>query len=108
MQFLVLDEFSDIPEEAWTEVLRPTISDKYVNGKVLFVGTPRGYGNWSYDMFQRGQSGDPEWQSWKYTTIEGGQVEPHEIDQAKKDLDARSFRQEYEASFETYAGVVYY
>ena len=108
LNFLVLDEFADIPEEAWTEVLRPTISDKYTNGKVLFVGTPKGYGNWSYDMFQRGQAGDPEWKSWKYTTIEGGQVEPHEIEQAKKDLDARSFRQEYEASFETYAGVVYY
>jgi len=108
LNFLVLDEFADIPEEAWTEVLRPTISDKHVNGKVLFVGTPKGYGNWSYDMFQRGQAGDPEWKSWKFTTIEGGQVEPHEIEQAKKDLDARSFRQEYEASFETYAGVVYY
>ncbi len=108
LNFLVLDEFADIPEEAWTEVLRPTISDKYVNGKVLFVGTPKGFGNWSYDMFQRGQAGDPEWQSWKFTTIEGGQVEAHEIEQAKKDLDARSFRQEYEASFETYAGVVYY
>ena len=108
LNFLILDEFADIPEEAWTEVLRPTISDKYANGKVLFVGTPKGYGNWSYDMFQRGQAGDPEWKSWKYTTIEGGQVEPHEIEQAKKDLDARSFRQEYEASFETYAGVVYY
>ena len=108
LNFLVLDEFADIPEEAWTEVLRPTISDKHVNGKVLFVGTPKGFGNWSYDMFQRGQAGDPEWQSWKYTTIEGGQVEQHEIEQAKKDLDARSFRQEYEASFETYAGVVYY
>ena len=75
LNFLVLDEFADIPEEAWTEVLRPTISDKYANGKVLFVGTPKGYGNWSYDMFQRGQAGDPEWKSWKYTTIEGGQVE---------------------------------
>jgi len=108
LNFLVLDEFADIPEEAWTEVLRATVSDKYANGHVLFTGTPRGYGNWSYDMFQRGKANDPEWQSWKYTTIEGGQVEQHEIEQAKKDLDARSFRQEYEASFETYAGVVYY
>jgi len=108
LNFLVLDEFSDIPEEAWSEVLRPTISDKHVNGEVLFVGTPKGVGNWSFDMYQKGKSGDPEWESWKFTTIEGGQVEPHEIEQAKKDLDERSFKQEYLASFETYSGVVYY
>jgi len=108
LNFLVLDEFADIPEEAWSEVLRPTISDKHVNGEVLFVGTPKGMGNWSFDLYQKGKSEDPEWESWKFTTIEGGQVEEHEIEQAKKDLDERSFRQEYLASFETYNGVVYY
>ena len=108
LNFLCLDEFADIPQEAWTEVLRATVSDKYANGHVLFTGTPRGFGNWSYEMFQKGQSEDPEWKSWKYTTLQGGQVEDHEIEQAKRDLDSRSFRQEYEASFETYAGVVYY
>ncbi len=108
LNFLCLDEFADIPQEAWTEVLRATVSDKYANGHVLFTGTPRGFGNWSYEMFQKGQSEDREWKSWKYTTLQGGQVEDHEIEQAKKDLDSRSFRQEYEASFETYAGVVYY
>jgi len=108
LNFLCLDEFADIPQEAWTEVLRATVSDKYANGHVLFTGTPRGFGNWSYEMFQKGQSEDPEWKSWKYTTLQGGQVEDHEIEQAKRDLDLRSFRQEYEASFETYAGVVYY
>jgi len=108
LNFLVIDEFSDVPEEAWSEVLRPTISDKHVNGEVLFVGTPKGMGNWSFEMYQKGKSEDPEWASWKFTTIEGGQVEEHEIEQAKKDLDERSFRQEYLASFETYNGVVYY
>jgi phage terminase large subunit len=108
LNFLVMDEFADINELAWSEVLRPTISDKHVKGSVLFVGTPKGFGNWSYEMYQKGQSGDPEWSSWRYTTLDGGQVEPHEIEQAKKDLDERSFRQEYLASFETYSGVVYY
>jgi len=108
LDFLLLDEYADIPQEAWTEVLRPTISDRYVTGNVLFVGTPRGFGNWSYEIYQRGLGTDPEWKSFKYTTIEGGQVEQDEIDQAMKDLDERTFRQEYLASFETYAGVVYY
>ena len=107
LSFLLIDEFADIPEEAWTEVLRPTISDKHVNGHVLFTGTPRGFGSWSYSIYQRGLGQDPEWKSFKFTTLEGGQVNQSEIQQAMKDLDERTFRQEYLASFETYSGVVY-
>jgi hypothetical protein len=108
LDFLLLDEYADIPEEAWYEVLRPTISDKHVTGNVLFVGTPRGFGNWSYDIYQKGLGDDPEWKSFKYTTLDGGQVDSEEIKQAMSDLDERTFRQEYLASFETYSGVVYY
>ena len=54
LDFLLLDEYADIPFEAWSEVLRPTISDRHVTGNVLFVGTPRGYGNWSYEIYQKG------------------------------------------------------
>jgi phage terminase large subunit len=89
LNFLCLDEFADIPQEAWTEVLRATVSDKYANGHVLFTGTPRGFGNWSYEMFQKGQSEDPEWKSWKYTTLQGGEVEDNEIEKEKSDLDLR-------------------
>ena len=108
LDFLLLDEYADIPQEAWYEVLRPTISDKHVTGNVLFVGTPRGFGNWSYDIYQKGLGDDPEWKSFKYTTLDGGQVDSEEIKQAMSDLDERTFRQEYLASFETYSGVVYY
>ena len=108
LDFLLLDEYADIPMEAWTEVLRPTISDKHVTGNVLFIGTPRGFGNWSYEIYQKGLGDDPEWKSFKFTTLDGGQVDADEIEQAMKDLDERTFRQEYLASFETYSGVVYY
>ena len=108
LDFLLLDEYADIPFEAWSEVLRPTISDRHVTGNVLFVGTPRGFGNWSYEIYQKGLGLDPEWKSFKFTTLDGGQVDQDEIDQAMKDLDERTFRQEYMASFETYSGVVYY
>ena len=108
LDFLLLDEYADIPFEAWSEVLRPTISDRHVTGNVLFVGTPRGFGNWSYEIYQKGLGGDPEWKSFKFTTLDGGQVDADEIEQAMKDLDERTFRQEYMASFETYSGVVYY
>jgi len=107
LDFLVMDEFADIKEHAYTEVLRPTLSDKGRMGAALFCGTPRGYGNWSYNLFTR-EKDDDNWASFQYTTLEGGQVSPQEIDQAKSDLDERTFKQEYMASFVNYAGQIYY
>ena len=49
-----------------------------------------------------------EWESFKYTTLEGGQVPDEEIEQAKQDLDIRTFQQEYEATFVNYSGMIYY
>ena len=107
LDFICIDEFSDVDERAWFEVLRPTLSDKSKEGSALFLGTPRGYGNWSYNLFTKHES-DKNWQSFQYTTLDGGQVSANEIDQAKNDLDDRTFRQEYMASFEKYSGQIYY
>ena len=105
LDFLIMDEFADIKENAYFEVLRPTLSDK--NGAALFCGTPRGFGSWSYNLFTR-EKDDDQWASFQFTTLEGGQVSKQEIEQAKADLDERTFRQEYEASFVNYAGQIYY
>lgn len=104
--FLVLDEFADIAPEAWFEVLRPTLSD--TGGKALFIGTPKGIGNWSYELYQNSLDDPNSWSSHQYTTIDGGNVPQSEIEQAQRDLDERTFRQEYLATFETYTGRVYY
>lgn len=104
---LVMDEFAMIDPKAWTEVLRPTLSDRA--GTALFISTPMGQSNWAYDLYQRGR--DPtqtEWASFQFTTLEGGNVTEEEILQAQQDLDERTFRQEYMATFETYANRIYY
>jgi phage terminase large subunit len=106
LDFIVLDEFADIAPEAWYETLRPTLSDKA--GKALFIGTPKGIGNWSYELYQNNQDNPESWQSFSYTTLDGGNVPPEEVESAKRDLDERTFRQEYMASFETYSGRIYY
>ena len=102
LNFIVLDEFADIKPQAWYEVLRPTLSD--TGGHALFCGSPKGF-NFAYDLYTRQ---DPEWKSFKYTTIEGEQVSAEEIEQAKNDLDERTFQQEYLATFVNYAGIIYY
>ncbi len=105
LNFLILDEFSDIDKRTWFEVLRASVADTL--GAVLMCGSPKGYGNWSYEMFIKGKT-DPEWDSFQFTTLDGGMVTKKEIEQAKQDLDIRTFRQEFEGTFENYAGAVYY
>ena len=102
---IILDEFADIDPEAWYETLRPTLSD--TGGRALFIGTPKGM-NWAHELFNNSKEDPENWASFQYTTIEGGNVPESEIEQAKKDLDERTFRQEYMATFETYAGRIYY
>jgi len=101
--FIVMDECADIHEETWHQILRPTLSD--TQGHALFIGSPKGR-NWFYDLYN--QSGETGWQSWQFTTLDGGNVEPAEIEAAKADLDERTFEQEYEAKFVSYSGVIYY
>ena len=105
LNFLVLDEFADIPSEAYYSVLRATLSD--TKGDFFACGTPRGYGNWAYDLYMKGKE-DKDWESWQFTTLQGEQVDSDEVEAAKADLDERTFRQEYEATFETYSGAIYY
>lgn len=106
LDYLVIDEAAYIDERVWTEVLRPTLSDK--QGAGLFISSPTGR-NWFYDLWMLGQNPEEEdWESWQFTTLEGGNVPPDEIEAARRDLDARTFEQEYEAQFVTYTGLVYY
>ena len=105
LDFIVLDEFADIDPEAWFETLRPTLSDK--QGRAMFIGTPKGM-NWAYELYQNNLEDPGTWSSYQYTTIDGGNVPIAEIEQARKDLDERTFRQEYMGTFETFAGRIYY
>ncbi|CAB4128019.1 phage_term_2, phage terminase, large subunit, PBSX family [uncultured Caudovirales phage] len=107
LDFVVIDEFAMVDQKAWTEVLRPTLSDR--GGAALFISTPMGASNWAYDLFQRGQdTSEADWSSFHYTTIQGGNVTADEVESARRDLDARTFRQEYEATWEQYANRIFY
>lgn len=101
---LVLDEFATMrdSEEVWKQVLRPALSDK--QGWALFISSPKGR-DYFYDLYNEAKTKDG-WNSWQFTTLEGGNVPEEEIAQARSELDERSFRQEYEGSFESFDGLV--
>lgn len=104
LDFVVLDEAAFQKHEAWAEVLRPALSDRL--GRALFISTPCGY-NWFYDLYCAAKGRD-DWAAFQFTTLEGGNVPTSEVESARSELDERTFRQEYEASFEALAGRVYY
>lgn len=100
---LVIDEAAYVKQDAWEMVLRPALSDQ--GGPAWFITTPAGL-NWFHDLWEQAQNED-DWQSYSYTTVQGGNVPPDEIEAARRTLDERTFRQEYLASFETLSGRVY-
>ena len=105
LDYVVLDESADMRPEAWSEVLRPSLSDR--QGGALFIGTPKGR-NHFYDIWAKGIDGDNDWSSFQYTTLQGGNVPEEEVAAARNDLDERTFQQEYEAAFVNYSGIIYY
>ena len=102
---VVLDEAAFMDSEVWFEVIRPALADK--EGWALFISTPDGTASWFYDLWCYVPDDETnEWQRWSYTTIEGGNVSKHEVEAARAQLDTRTFRQEFEASFENLTGLV--
>jgi len=103
---VVLDEYSYMKENVWGEIIQPTLAE--TKGSALFVGTPTGVQNHFYDLFVKGQSEGGDYKSWQFTTLDGGFISAEEVENAKKNLDKRTFQQEYEASFLTAANRVAY
>lgn len=48
LRYAVLDEYADMPESAWAEIIRPALMD--CEGGALFIGTPKGK-NHFYRLF---------------------------------------------------------
>ena len=96
LDFVVMDECAFMQKEAWTEAIRPALSDRL--GKALFISTPKGR-NWFWENYQRGINEEQGWQSWTYPTASNPFIDKGEIEAAKRDLPEIIFRQEYLAEF---------
>jgi hypothetical protein len=105
LDFAIMDEFADMKPNTWTEVLRPSLSDR--EGNAMWIGTPKGR-NHFYDLWTYGVDEHLGWSSYQFTTLDGGNVAAEEIEAARNDLDERTFKQEYEAAFVNYSGIIYY
>jgi len=103
---IVLDEYANIKKKAWDDHVRPALSTKNHEGWAWLIGVPEGRNHY-YDLWKYAISGvDPEWAGFHWISSEI--LDAKEIESARRTMDPATFRQEYEASFETFAGRVYY
>lgn len=105
IDFLVMDECAFCKKSAWTTIY-PALTDKHCEGRALLISSPDGY-NWFWEIYNEHIGKDDDWGIFHYTTLEGGNVAPEEIERAKREMSLKEFRKEYLASFETMADRIY-
>lgn len=105
----VLDEYGNMKEKAWSENVRPALSDRM--GWCDLIGVPEGRNHY-YDVDLRARAmmselgSESEWGSFSWPSSDILPIS--EIEAAKRDLDELSYQQEYEASFINFSGRAYY
>lgn len=111
---------ADVKPTAWGMNIRPVLAD--TNGFAILDGVPEGR-DWYYDMAVRAAGGvipmtrpllgayavnpeEPEWAF--YSWFSADVLTAAEIESYKSESDERTYRQEYEGSFEGEEGRAYY
>lgn len=105
-----IDEFADVKADAWEANILPALNtvnplDPEYRAWCWLFGVPDGLNHY-YDLCEKAErGGDPNFKvfHWKSSEI----LPPDVIDDAKRAMSARQFRQEFEASFETASGRIY-
>ena len=94
---VIVDEPADVPPAAWSQVIRPCLSD--YQGFAWFIGTPKGKDAF-YRRHQQAQE-SPEWYSALIRASDSGILPPEELKSIRDDytVSEADYRQEYECDF---------
>jgi len=101
----ILDEFADTKAQAWDENISPALDTEGLETGADIIGVPDGL-NHFFDVSEYARSEQDS--DWTFHTWHSSEVlSDKKVEAAKRRLDHRTYRQEYEASFETASGRVY-
>jgi len=95
---VVCDEFGEWVGRAYTEVIRPALSDR--RGWAVFIGTPKGPVNKFAEIKNKAAADDGR--RWFYMLLkasESGILPQEELDDNRIDMDPEEYEQEFECSF---------
>lgn len=106
LAYVVMDEYASMKQEVWEMILRPTLAD--VKGEALFIGTPAGK-NHFYQLWLDAQKEENEedWEAFQFNSTDNTFLDPKEIEAARKTMSTQAFRQEFEATFESFSGGIF-
>jgi len=100
----ILDEYANMKAQAWDANIRPALADR--TGWCWLIGVPEGRNHY-YKMYKAAlEDKTGEWDGFHWFSRDI--LPPDEIESAKKNMDELTFQQEYEGSFVTFQGRVYY
>jgi phage terminase large subunit-like protein len=105
LAYVVLDEYASMKPEVWEMIIRPTLAD--VKGGALFIGTPAGKNHFYKLYVDAVEDKEEEWESFQFNSIDNPLLDPKEIEAAKKSMSTQAFRQEFEATFESFSGGIF-
>lgn len=94
---IVLDEVTRLREEAW-HAARSTLTA--TGGFARLIGNVKGRQNFAYRLARKAEAGEPDWNYSKitcYDAIQAGVISQQEIEDAKRTLPERVFKELYEA-----------
>lgn len=92
---VVLDEYGQMSQRLWTEIIRPALADR--KGYGIFIGTPKGYNSF-FDLFEHAKD-DDDWYVAINRASDTGYVAETELEAARKQMSEETYNQEFECSW---------
>jgi len=109
LRYAVLDEYADMPDNVWDEVIRPALMD--CRGGAMFIGTPKGK-NHFYRLFSEALTGDdPEWEAFSFMSHDNSTLNRDELEKVALDYARGSpelYAQEIEGKFISKGGALFH
>ncbi len=105
----LIDEYDQVKTNVYEAVIRPALSDSL--GFCWFTGSPDCRKKRLKELFEDAKINPKkraEWKTFHFRSVDGGYIPADEIENARATMDPRTFREQYEATFEDAMGRVYY
>lgn len=95
LDMVVLDEYAQMTPRAWSEVIRPALSDR--KGNAIFIGTPQGCNSF-YELYEAA-TWIPNWRKEMFKASETQLIDDEELDAMKLEMTEDEYEQEMECSW---------
>jgi hypothetical protein len=108
IDLIVMGEASQVQEEAWSRFLRPRLGPR--KGKLLAISTPSSDSGLFMKIFNCGKSESEQWAdwaSWQFATDKNPYFSKEEYEIARKEVDEKIFKEQYEGLFVSRRGFVF-